>query len=300
MNRINISRSGGLGDVVLALSISKFLFNRGYTIDFNTGEHLIPFIKCHDYIDTVNDVNNKNTGIVVNFEGSEHDIRFCYETVRNNPRFRTGDHKDPSTDVFIRYINSILGGIVNKSELEYDVRYPSEYRDKTMTYLNNFPRPWIMVNTTASIANRSIPLSIVQEVQSLYNGPGTIFWLGNRDRLSTNNIVDMLGGELYYYISSIDCCDILVTTNTSSLQFGFAFNKNIVSIEQSWYSKDYAYNNTANVISVNLDLECLNCKMHGGCLLDNNPIFNTQWNFSTYPKCSNITSIQILEAINKF
>lgn len=46
MNRINIKRLGGLGDVVMVLSIAKFLFNRGYTIDFTTGGHFSSYPKC--------------------------------------------------------------------------------------------------------------------------------------------------------------------------------------------------------------------------------------------------------------
>ena len=77
MNRINIKRLGGLGDVVMVLSIAKFLFNRGYTIDFTTGGHLTSFLKSQNYIDTVNEVNNNDH--VIDFEGIEHDVRFCDE-----------------------------------------------------------------------------------------------------------------------------------------------------------------------------------------------------------------------------
>jgi hypothetical protein len=297
MNRINIKRLGGLGDVVMILSIAKFLFNRGYTIDFTTGGHLTSFLKYQNYIDTVNEVNNNDN--IIDFEGIEHDTRFCDEWMKNVQKIHEWQ-KDPSSEVYIRYVNSILGGIVNRSELEYDIKYPSEYRDQMMFYLNNFPRPWIVINTTSSIANRSIPISIAQEVQSLYNGSGTIFWIGNNDKLLKNNIVDVFGNELFYYITAIDCCDLLVSSNTSSLHFGFAFNKNIVSIEQAWHSKEYAYNTKSNIVSINVDLECLNCKMHGGCALDNRPDFNVQWKFSSYPKCSYISSTKILAAINEF
>jgi ADP-heptose:LPS heptosyltransferase len=292
-SNIDIKRHGGIGDVVMALSIAKALHNRGYKIGFSTDFSLLSIVKHQKYIERVFEHVIENG---INFDWVENDRQF------NGGR--TDCTTDAALEVFLRYTNHQLNKLsispLDMSELNYDITYPNEIRETMLSHLNKFPRPWIMMNTKAQTSNRSIPTSIAQDVQSSYNGSGTVFWIGNRDRLLKNNLMDEFVNEtLFYFISAIDCADVLVTTNTGSLHLGLALNKKVVAIDQSWKTKDFSFNTQSKIEIIHADLECLNCQQHGGCKIDNNEQLNARWDFPMYPKCSYVTSTQIIDAINR-
>ena len=110
---------------------------------------------------------------------------------------------------------------------------------------------------------------------------------------------EFVNDTLFYFISAIDCADVLVTTNTGSLHFGLALNKKIVAIDQSWKTKEFSFNTQSKIEIIHADLECLNCQLHSGCKIDNNEQLNIRWDFPMYPKCSYVTSTQIIDAINR-
>ena len=288
MNYVNVKRHGGMGDVIMVLCIAKQLNDHGYKIRYSTTPSLIDFIKNQPYIDDVIDTRITDG---LDFDGIEHDERFNKNRAVKN---------DPASTAFISYTNFTFPNLnIQKDLLNYDIQYPLEFKEKVLNCFSSYPKPWILLNTMASASNRSLPMELNQQIQTNYNGPGTIFWLGNRNLLEKNNIVTLLGPGLFEYIAAIDCCDALITTNTSSLHLGFAFNKTIISIEQSWKAIDYAYNTKSNIISVSVDLDCLGCNFHNGCKIENNEAFLKLWDFQGYPKCSHIPVESILNAINK-
>jgi ADP-heptose:LPS heptosyltransferase len=285
LKTIEIRRHGSLGDVVIALCIAKHLAQHNYRVTFSTTYKLLQFVEYQYYI---SNVTYEHTSAAIDL----NEVEWLTEFNGNRQKIATTDY---GTDIFIRYVNSKLNNelVIDRNNLSYDISYPSAYKRSVYNHLRHFPKPWIILNTTATVSNRSIPINIAQNIQDEYNGTGTVFWLGMNSKLKKNNLIDIFGTDLFYFIAILDCSDIVVTTNTSSLQFSAAFNKKTVSIEQSWKTSEWLYNNNSNIINVNSQLSCLYCNRHGGCDIDAY-IDNTK-----FPMCSNISVEKVIDAINR-
>ena len=89
------------------------------------------------------------------------------------------------------------------------------------------------------------------------------------------------------------------------MHLGNCMHKKVVSIDQSFSSSDYNIYKNPNLETITSNLECLGCKSHGGCKIDNNVGTYTKKDENgkihgedKYPLCSIIEPFKVVKAVN--
>lgn len=262
-NLIKIRRTAAIGDVIQTLRIAEELYNEGFTIDFITSEGCIPFVEVCPYVDNA-----------IIDEGQNVDIDFNNVYEANNLQ--------PCIDLWVEKVWESIKVRISISNSRTNLYIPEWINDICINTLEGYDSPWIFINkgSISDIARR-LDSNILQELINECN-VGTVFNIYPHQEF--NNCVNLPSMDLLQHFGFIKNCDVLLTPVTGPLHVGYAFNKKIITFNQSNIISEVFSSNDFSIIGDSLD--CHGCLSWDNCGVDKS---------TTKPRCS-IFDIQ--KAIN--
>lgn len=288
--KLKIHRDGGLGDIIMLLTLFSDLKEKGYEIELACSRHYdFKFLEKQKYIDSVTD-NRDNIDIDLN--RTEHSLKYT---------------KNNTLSVFESFknkIEEILGVSLLARDIELVLSKESNFIVES--FLSKFKKPFIIINPSSTVTNRSLPNYKAKEICENLAKYGTIINLQTKNFIRSKSVINIFENYLspsFRTLSSlINNSDVLVTTNTSTFHIGCALKKNTICIDQSFKSSKYNVYNNPNLKSVLADPECLYCEIHTGCSAKENTGMSSSPNkygefpnSESFPPCSHEINVKKIE-----
>jgi len=301
---ISVRRDGGFGDMLMIFTLLNSMYKKGYTIDFRCSKHWNhEFINLQEFISNVSDNFNK---IDIDLYDTEHDED--YNLRRTNTVFNCFKAK---LEKFLPrgYLNKRTKNKELKVE-KFELKLIKRHEELVKDYLKELPKPIILINTRATVLNRSLTQSCTEELGEKLSEIGTVINIQNEKFLKSEKVINIFKDILPPDISILACLikhsELLITTNTSTLHFANCMEKNVLSIDQTFETSKLNIFDNPNFTSFKSDLPCLFCEQHGSCPKDEKvDCFNRKDNNgcwpadSKFPECSSIDTNKVVEKVKE-
>ena len=306
---ITVHRDGGFGDILIILYFCKYYHTIGYKIQFITHSRFHGFLIQQPFIDSVFDKKCTSSDIDIDFNAIEHhesynqnhlynkfDIsKIRHENVLNSER-RFDITNASLYDIFYKFANTII-----PTEPEFfTLNIPFVENKTVQQYYSKLKRPIICVNHISTTFNRTLNIHSINELFTTCD-VGTLVNVSPQYAIAHQcNVYEVLPQSFEILIALIYNCNIVFTTNTSTLHIANNLHKPTIAFNTSWNVDEYNINNNKNFHILESISPCTNCRLHSCCMLDENikiSTHNADFHVEQTPICCNFNSKDVIKQI---